>query len=278
MKFSNYHTHSQFCDGAGNPEEYVQQAIRKNMFSLGFSGHATVPFKSDWNMNPQKFEEYISEIRCLKEKYSAQIPLYLGAEIDFINEIQSISDFRKYDLDFIIGAVHYLKPENTDEIWDFIISPKIFDEGLEKYFENDIRKLIKFYYTQMNLMLENGGFEIVAHIDQIGKFNKGQKYFSENDKFYKDSYHETISLCAEKNIIVELNTRGRLKNLTENFYPNFEFIRECRKKNVRITLSADAHRPEEVDSFMVEAVELVKIAGYKEIFAIENGIFLPMEI
>jgi histidinol-phosphatase (PHP family) len=278
MKFSNYHTHSHFCDGAGKPEEYVEQAIRKNMSSLGFSGHATVPFASGWNMKNDTFLQYISEIRTLKEKYREQIPLFLGIEADFIEGIQSITDFKKYELDYIIAAVHYLKPQTAEKPWDFIISPRIFGEGLEKYFENDIRKLIKYYYTQMNVMIETGGFDIVAHIDQVGKFNQNNRYFSEETPFYKDAYKETIRLCAEKEIIVEINTRGRLKKLTTDFYPAFDFIKECRLNNVQIILSADAHRPEEVDSFLSEALVHIKSAGYKEIMNYENGKFVPVEI
>jgi histidinol-phosphatase (PHP family) len=278
MKFSNFHTHSNFCDGAESPEEYVKQALLKEMASLGFSGHAPVPFPSTWNMPENIFGNYIADIQSLQAKYRAQIPIFLGAEIDYIRDIQSAADFQKYHLNYIISAIHYLNPQNEEIPWDFIISPSVFRLGLKKYFENDIKKLIKLYYTEMNLMIEKGGFDIVAHIDQIGKFNQGNQWFSEQDTFYKNSYKETIELCAEKNIIIEINTRGRLKNLTENYYPSGDFIKECRAKNVQIILSADAHRPQEVDSFLPEALHYIKNLGYKEIMTLKDNKFSPVEI
>ena len=40
MMFSNYHTHTTYCDGANTPEELVLEAIRLGCPELGFSGHS----------------------------------------------------------------------------------------------------------------------------------------------------------------------------------------------------------------------------------------------
>lgn len=261
-KLSNYHTHSKYCDGKGELEDYILSAIKNGMPEIGFSGHAPVPVSSWWNMTDESFVNYLSEIRKLKEKYKNQIKIKTGIEADFIQNMISACDFSKYKLDYIISAIHYLLPKNTDTPWDFIISPKIFADGLKKYFENDIQKLIKYYFEQMNLMVEKGGFDIIAHFDQINKFNKGDIYFSESDMFYTKLVNESLHLISEKNIIIEINTRGKLKKLTENFYPSSEIIRKCKEFKIPLIISADAHKPEEVNSYFGEVLKFLKYIDY----------------
>jgi len=96
MNFSNFHTHSLFCDGVALPEIYVEEAIKKGMDSLGFSSHAPVPFKNGWSMKYDKLMEYQKTIRTLQEKYNNIIKIYLGLEIDYIPGITtSFEEFRK---------------------------------------------------------------------------------------------------------------------------------------------------------------------------------------
>ena len=278
MLFPNYHTHTKYCDGKGNPEEYIIEAINRKMPALGFSGHAPVPFKSFWNMTDNNFLTYLEEIRVLKEKYGRQIQIYLGIEADFIENIVKPSDFDLHNLDYIISAVHYLFPENAEKPWDFIISPEIFNKGLIKYYNNNISRLIKDYYRQINLLIENEKPHVIAHIDQIQKFNKNNRYFSEDEKFYSDIVSETLKLAAEKQVLIEINTRGKLKNLTQNFYPSNKFLKKCFELNIPIILSADAHKPEEINSYLIEAAKTALTTGYKEIFILYDKTWQAVEL
>ena len=45
MLKTNYHSHSEFCDGKGKLEDYVKSAISKGFDVFGFSGHAPLPFE-----------------------------------------------------------------------------------------------------------------------------------------------------------------------------------------------------------------------------------------
>ena len=73
MIFYNFHTHTNFCDGADEPENYVISAISKNIAALGFSGHAPVPFDNTWSTKQDKIDEYFNTIDYLKNKYKHQI-------------------------------------------------------------------------------------------------------------------------------------------------------------------------------------------------------------
>lgn len=269
----NFHSHSRFCDGKKELEDYVRAAAEKNQKAFGFSTHAPVPFESWWNINAKDYPLYLKEIKRLKQKYKSKIELYTGIEADYIKGIASPSDFKKDGLDFIIGSIHYLKPARAEKAWDFVISPKTFERGLKAYYRGNIRELIRDYFRASCEMTEAGNFHIIAHCDQIRKFNKGSKYFAEDEKFYRKHVYELLELCAQKDIIVEINTRGRLKNLSDDFYPSDTALKFCKEKGIRIMLSADAHRPEEADSYLQEAALTAQNAGYDEITILKNGKF-----
>ena len=83
MMFSNYHTHTTYCDGADTPEELVLEAIRLGCPELGFSGHSHLT-EDTGSMSEAETLAYCREVNRLKEKYRDRITLRLGIEQDMI--------------------------------------------------------------------------------------------------------------------------------------------------------------------------------------------------
>ena len=103
MTPSNYHTHTQFCDGENSPEEIVREAIRLGCPEVGFSGHCYTFFDETYCMTQTGTREYIAVIRALQEKYRDKIRILLGIEQDY----HSLAPTDDYD--YVIGSVHYVK-------------------------------------------------------------------------------------------------------------------------------------------------------------------------
>ena len=66
---TNYHTHTNFCDGKNTPEEIVLAAIEAGFDELGFSAHAAHPFAASWHLQVSRYAEYVSCIKALAKKY-----------------------------------------------------------------------------------------------------------------------------------------------------------------------------------------------------------------
>lgn len=49
-KFNTIHLHTPYSDGINYSHEYIEEAIRLGLKSIGFSDHAPVPLKYDWAM------------------------------------------------------------------------------------------------------------------------------------------------------------------------------------------------------------------------------------
>ncbi len=149
MNLFNLHTHTHFCDGKNPPEEYVTKAIELGFHTLGFSGHAPVPFENHFAIKEEKLESYFQTIRNLKLKYKNSIQILLALEIDFIPGItKDFDEFRKQgDLDYVIGGVHLIRNNKQEGLW-FIDGPlqEKYDEGLKTVFNGHARKGVEAYY------------------------------------------------------------------------------------------------------------------------------------
>ncbi len=270
FKWTNYHSHTHLSDGKGKPELYVQSALEHNMYAYGFSCHSPVPFYSGWNMKYENLHNYINEINRLKIKYAGQIKLFLGMEIDYIKNLCGIKQFAHLKLDYTIGGVHFLGFFDDGKAWDYDGGKPVYARGLKELFGNDIKKLVKYYYEQINDMVTNEKPDVIAHLDLIKKYNKGNYFFNENEEWYKNIVMETLEIIAKSNSIVEVNTRGILRGLDTEYYPSNFILDKCKKLNIKLCMSADTHNAKDVMALLPNVKDLLIEKGYKEVFIFDE--------
>jgi histidinol-phosphatase (PHP family) len=179
----------------------------------------------------------------------------------------------EFGLDYQIGAVHLVRPGRSQDLW-FTDGPssETYDQGLEKFFGGDIRKAVTTYYRQLNEMIVTQQFEIIAHFDKIKMHNRG-RFFREDEHWYRELVDETIGLIRERELIVEVNTRGIYKKRAETTYPGLEILRKLKKRDIPVMVNSDAHLPEEIDGSFGDAFCLLQEAGIGEVAYFDNGIW-----
>lgn len=262
----NYHTHTRFSDGTGEPEIFVQQAIDLGFDALGFSEHSPLPFENTFALNAAQVGEYSATIRGLAEKYADKIKIWLGMEMDFIpghaENFAGVS--AQAGLDYTIGSVH-LVGAPSGELW-FIDgpAPEIYDDGLAFLFGGDIRSAVSAYWQQLSRMIEQQKPDIIGHLDKIKMHNR-DRYFREDEAWYRALVSQTLELIAETGSIVEVNTRGIYKNRSASTYPGLEILKQLKKLGVRVTISSDAHKAQEINGAFDQAHQLLAEAGIKEV-------------
>ena len=263
---TNHHTHSLYSDGSSQPEEYVLKAIEKGFDLLGFTEHSPLPFENPFSFRKENKDEYTALLKTLKHKYSGQIAVYTGMEMDYIpGESENFSKTKsEYKLDYLIGSVHLIRPENTDELW-FTDGPdyRTYDQGLNELFRGDIKKAVTTYYRQINEMIETQQFDIIGHFDKI-KMHNHDRFFREDESWYTDLVNETLSLIQDRDIIVEINTRGIYKKRSETTYPGLNILKQIRQMRIPVMVNSDAHQPHELDAAFENAYALLKEAGIDE--------------
>lgn len=279
MQQFNFHTHSIFSDGKSTPDDVVVEAINQGLKAIGFSDHSPVPFENSFAIKNDEIDNYITTIRSLREKYKNQIDVYCSMEMDFIPGI--VKDFKQtketLGLDYMIGSVH-LVGNDINRLW-FIDGSKMetYDEGLYNYFDGDIKKGVRAFFHQYNEMIETEEFDIVGHFDKIKMHNRG-RYFSEEDKWYRDYMMETLTLIKEKSLIVEINTRGIYKKRSDDFYPSTWTFPLMKEMNIPVVISSDSHKVEELSLCFDEAEKALKAAGYKETMTFKDGAFTSVKL
>lgn len=267
MKWFNHHTHTSFCDGSKPPLDFVKEAIAQEFSTLGFSSHAPLPFDNTFALADARVDEYRQTIRSLSYEYAGQLEIYLSMEIDFIPGV--IEDFAYWKeraaLDYVIGGVHLLRAPADGRLW-FIDGPKrqTFDEGLRDIFGNDIKLAVRTYFDQMNLMVESQKPDIIAHFDKI-KMHNQERFFSVNDPWYVSLLIESLELVKQNGCIIEVNTRGIYKKRCNELFPNLMALKKINELGIPVTLSSDAHAPEDLSKEYPYALEVIKAAGIKEL-------------
>ncbi len=266
MQKFNLHSHTEFCDGKGSIEENIISAIKKNFSTFGFSSHAPLKFDNKFSLPYNLLPKYIEQIELAKIKYQDDISIFKGLECDYIPNLNySFAELKeKFNLDYIIGGVHLVSIKNSNNLW-FIDGSKreSYDNGLRDFYNNDIKSAVKSYFNQIFEMINYETFDILAHVDKI-KMHNANRFFSEDEKWYRNLCYECVSYIAEKDIIMEINSRGIYKKRCPDFYPSHFVLKEAKQKNVRITLSSDCHTLEEQDLLLNEAALFAKSVGYSD--------------
>jgi len=264
---ADYHTHTPLCMHAdGEPEAFIDQAIKQGLTEYGISDHAphkkpdgSEPF-DDWRMLSSQIPEYLEWITRAREYADDRIPVRSGLECDWLPYSESwIEELRgMHEWDYLIGSVHYLGSD-----WDFD-NPK----WLGKWSEIDVKDVWKKYWDTYTEMADSGLFQLLGHPDLIKKFG----YRPEGD--LSRYYEPVIDAIATSGSLIELNTAGWHKQCAEQ-YPHVEFLDLANQAGVGIVISSDAHHPNEVARDFTKAIEIAKTAGYSETMLINQGSYTP---
>ncbi len=274
---SNLHGHTTYCDGKNKAEDYILTAIEKNFVSVGLSGHSYTAFDMEPCMSEKGTQEYLKEMRNLKEKYKDKIEVYIGIEADFYTGYDKSTD-KEMGFDFRIGSIHYIKDKVKDEYYCVDNTPEILAYGIKNYDNGNERTFIEAYYDNIIEMLHKQSPNIIGHLDLVKKFNKNNKYFDENADWYKNKVEEVLNEIAKTDAIVEINTGGISRGWTDTPYPSIFILERILEKNIPITLSSDVHSVENIDYYFKESLEIARKVGFKSLKIMKNGKFVDFEI
>lgn len=287
MSWTNYHSHTYFCDGNHAPAEWIHLAREAGMIAYGISSHAPVPFDVDWCMKREAYPEYRFQIDDLKRRLQGQIELYCGLEVDFIPDKTGPNHpaIQEFDLDYTVGSVHFIDYFPDGRPWEIDGSHQVFREGLKEIFGNDIRRVLERYFELTRQMLTEDCPDILGHLDKI-KIQNQNGLWDEQADWYQEALFETLKVAAASGVVMEANTRGMYKKKTLEPYPGKWALQEARKLNIPLCMNSDSHHKREMLSEFPEAAKMAMEAGYTELHILyqdrwqsfpfdENGIQLP---
>ena len=270
MNLTNYHSHCSFCDGRAPFEEFVKEAIRQGFYSYGVSSHAPLPFPTRWTMEWGQMEAYLDEFKNLRSKYADEIELYVGLEIDYLNEESnpSVARFTELPLDYRIGSVHLLY-DAAGEVVDIDCSPAVFKERVDRHFNGDVLRVVRMYFDRLFRMVELGGFDVLGHADKM-HYNASCYHPGLLDEpWYEALMKDYFSLVASRGYLVEINTKAY--DSLGTFYPNSRYWELMKEYQIKVLVNSDAHYPERINAGRMEALRLLQAKGFATVAELHQG-------
>jgi len=262
---SNFHTHTNFCDGTDTAEDMVISAMEKGFSSFGFSGHGYTDF--DLSYCIKDIEAYKSEVNRLKEKYKNQIQIYLGLEEDATFECV------RSEYDYIIGSLHY-----------FLINDKYYPVDLSydslKHCVDIVgaMELAEIYYSTFLEYILRRRPDIIGHFDLLTKFDeKYEPYFLGNAEYNKLS-EKYLTYALESDCIFEINTGAISRGYRKTPYPYENLMYIIKKNGGKIILSSDTHSKDTVDFGFDVAINMIKDIGFNHIYTLYDNEFRRISI
>ncbi len=261
---TNYHTHTVFCDGKAEPEEFIKAAVDRGFIALGFSAHAPVRQQESWTMAAETIPDYMNAIDNLRSKYADTIEIYNGMEVDYLpGELGPSSPFiTDLGLDYILGAVHCIRLDKTDELLTVDGPAEDFRRILQEQFDGDRKAAVEHYFSLMQELITRHQPDMIAHFDVVKVRNRGEEHYKESDKWYRNAVLSALDAAAKTGVIIEINTGGLSRGKTDTFYPAPWILREAFIRDIPITVNSDVHVPEKIDALCPEAAEAARKAGY----------------
>ena len=188
--------------------------------------------------------------------------LKLGIEADYLpgreDRLATLLDGRPWD--YVVGSIHFLSDEAVDlhgepdwEEWDVWRSA-------------DPEKVWARYFETLGEAARTGMFDILAHPDLVKVWGP-RVPVPEGD--LRRFYERAMDGIADSDVTVEVSTAGLRKPAGE-IYPARAFLEMCLEAGRPVSLSSDAHRPEQLGHEYERALELLDGLGVSEVAVFEG--------
>ena len=226
MQTFNFHTLTTRCRHAeGEDREYVENAIKGGLKTLGFSDHSPYVFKdgyySGFRMTPGELDGYVKSVLDLKNEYKKDIDIFVGLEAEYYPEFFAdfLSLIRPYPIEYMILGQHFLGNEIDGQ------------RGAARRGQDE--NSLMEYANQVLEAMKTGAFTYLAHPDMIR--------YRENEEIENRAWKMICEGAKKYNVPLEINLLGIRDH---RHYPYAGFWKAAGEMRAPVTIGSDAHSPD----------------------------------
>ncbi|MFL5885541.1 MAG: histidinol-phosphatase [Thermoleophilaceae bacterium] len=243
---------------AANAERYREVASERGVQVLGVSEHVyrfrqaldvwDHPF---WRLNAT------DDIDAYCEFVRDETDLLLGVEADFVpgREDRTANLLDARDWDYVLGSVHFIRDAAVD-----------MEGEWDVWRSTDPEQVWRRYFEYLGEAARTGLFDVLTHPDLVKVWGQGRPGPGGDLRRFYDLAMDGI---AESDVAIEVSTAGLRKPVGE-IYPARAFLEMCLEAGRPVTLSSDAHEPDQLAFRYEEAVEMLQDMGVAEIAVFER--------
>ncbi|MBQ8671323.1 MAG: histidinol-phosphatase HisJ family protein [Alphaproteobacteria bacterium] len=251
-----YHCHTNFSDGRNSIGEMLLCAKDLGFSEIGVSDHLMVHknmqqsksaefwrqqqhawiFYDDFQKILPMYQRHCENLR--RKAKELNIKLYVGFEVDFFTYDGWLEEFKEFitqlDYDYLISGNHMFFDESGEDL---------FDINYFRYMNPDAemaKDYLHRHFQTIEKAVQSGVFKFLAHLDYARKL--GEAVCSADS--FKGEKTAILEALQNQNVGMEISTKGLRK--IGDFYPCGWILDEAAKRNIKMVISDDAHKIEEL--------------------------------
>ena len=269
MNLIDCHTHTQYSvDSEADIELMIKRACELNLAAYAITDHCECNrwYSENYYKNAttykyfdfgRDFENSVSAVTLLKEKYANKLNLICGIEMGQATQELNVAEKIVADkrLDFIIGSVHQI--------------PDTEDFAFLDYNSMNWRNMYELMYTYMleiNKLCKWGKFDVLGHLTYFLRYFQNHWNIKFDISAFDEIIEESFRELTLKGKGIEINTSGLRNSKCKETFPSLKYIKMFHMLGGEIiSIGSDAHTVEDLGSGIYEGVELAKEAGFRYI-------------
>ena len=256
----------QYCNHAKDRlEDIILQYIALEFKAVGITEH--IPPSEDQFLYPdekklgltcatlfKQFENYIQELKALKNKYADQITIYVGMETETVTgyEAHVNSLIKQFKPDYLVGSVHHI----DDICFDY--SKKTYDalaSSLGSY-----ESLYEIYFDLQYDMIKELKPFVVGHFDLIRIYDEDYKQRIKNP-IIDQKIDRNLELIKSLNLVMDFNLRPLAKGQKEP-YITASILTKVKNLGIRAVPGDDSHGVDEAGRHVDKAIDMLTRYGF----------------
>jgi histidinol-phosphatase (PHP family) len=238
------HVHTLFSPDSTQPMEPVcARAVELGLDAICFTEHLDFDVQSLGYYRP---EAYFAELERMREAYAGQLRILAGLELSEPHRHQDeLALAQKRPYDFILGSVHY---------WNGgLFPPNMLAQGMTAEY------IYETYWEEILQMARCGGFDAMAHLD----FPK--RYLNDVLCYDPAKLDSIFAAAVQNGLALEVNSSS-LRCGCREAMPGEAMLRQyIAAGGTRITLGADAHIAQHLNSCLPEARKKAEALGLRPV-------------
>lgn len=237
---------------------------------IGISEHAPrfnhrAPFRSLYFC---EFDRYFDTLDEIKMEFEGEAEVLTGLELDYNEWMEE--HYRELlpqlPLDFTAGSVHTVKE------WVMGVPGSFEESSLNNL---DAEGIYEAYFEEVMNAARTGLFDFIAHPDLVKKYLPRLKLAKPANP--APIYQRAVEVLKACDVGIEINTRGMLTAAGE-YYPDDDFLRECARAGIPLTIGSDSHDMVSAGFGIEEAAAHARQIGFRQIHIWRKRERIPLNI
>ncbi|MGD8553132.1 MAG: histidinol-phosphatase [Anaerolineales bacterium] len=252
----DYHIHTNYsCDCEQSMDAMARAAVAQGIRQIGFSDHFD-PIPLDHCHGYFQPEAWWEAHSACQDLFIDTLSIQAGVEIGEPHRfpVQTEELLSGYPWDYALGSLHWVGDQMVFE---------------DDYFKRTPEQAYTQYFVEMQKMVAEGDFDIIAHMDVVKRYG-----FDNYGEFEPDHYEREIRavlrIATDRGLAIEVNT-STLRRPVGETSPARKILRWFREEGGQhVTLGSDAHQTEHVGFGLDRALQNLKEAGFSQLTGFER--------